>query len=96
MKTLEGIEKTLKGLKPLLHEKFKVQEIGIFGSYARGEESPESDVDILVGFYEPIGWEIVGLKEFLEKKLGKKVDLVTKRGLKPQLRDSILNEVVYT
>ncbi len=95
MKTREEIEETLKRLKPFLREKFKVKEIGIFGSYVRGEESEESDVDILVEFYEPIGWEFIDFKEFLEGILGKGVDLVTVRALKPQLRDKILKEVVY-
>ena len=95
MGTKEEIKETLKGLKPILQEKFKVKEIGIFGSFVRGEESEESDVDILVEFSEPIGWEFIDLMEFLEKILGRKVDLVTVRALKPQLKDKILKEVVY-
>jgi predicted nucleotidyltransferase len=95
METKESIKETLKGFKPILQEKFKVKEIGIFGSYVRGEESEESDVDILVEFSEPIGWEFIDLIEFLEKILGRKVDLVTVRALKPQLKDKILKEVVY-
>ena len=95
MERREEIEEILKRFKPLLREKFKVKEIGIFGSYVRGEESEESDVDILVEFYEPIGWEFIDFKEFLEEILAKKVDLVTVGDLKPQLRDKILKEVVY-
>jgi len=95
MKRQKEIEETLKRYKPLLTEKFKVKAIGIFGSYIRGEESEESDVDILVEFDEPIGWEFIDLKEFLEEILGKEVDLVTVNALKPQLKDKILKEVVY-
>jgi predicted nucleotidyltransferase len=95
MGTKEEIKETLKRLKPTLREKFKVKEIGIFGSYVRGEESEESDVDILVEFSEPIGWEFIDLMEFLERILGRKVDLVTVRALKPQFKDKILKEVVY-
>ena len=95
MKTREEIEKTLKQYKPLLRKQFKVKEIGVFGSYARGEESEESDVDILVEFYETIGWEFVDVKEYLEEILGKRVDLVTVKALKRQLREEILQEVVY-
>ncbi len=95
MKTRKEMEETLKRHKPFLREKFKVSEIGIFGSYIRGEESKKSDVDILVEFYGPIGWEFVDLKEFLEEILGKEVDLVTIGALKPQLKDKILEEVVY-
>jgi len=95
MKAKEEIKETLQRFKPILKEKFKVKEIGIFGSWVRGEESEESDVDILVEFYEPIGWEFIDFKEFLEEILGRKVDLVTMRALKPQLREKILKEVVY-
>lgn len=95
MKAKEEIKETLQRFKPILKEKFKVKEIGIFGSCVRGEESEESDVDILVEFYEPIGWEFIDFKEFLEEILGKEVDLVTVRALKPQLKDKILKEVVY-
>jgi predicted nucleotidyltransferase len=95
METKESIKETLKRFKPILMEKFKVKEIGIFGSYVRGEEFEESDVDILVEFSEPIGWEFIDLMEFLENILGRKVDLVTVRALKPQLKDKILKEVVY-
>lgn len=95
MKKQEEIKEILKRFKPILREKFKVKEIGIFGSYVRGEESEESDVDILVEFSEPIGWEFVDLVEFLEKILERKVDLVTVRALKPQIKDKILKEVVY-
>ena len=95
MKTLHEIEKRLKSHKPTLREKYKVKRIGIFGSYVRGEETRTSDVDILVELYEPIGWEFVDLKEFLEKILEKNVDLVTVKALKPQLTDVILKEVIY-
>jgi predicted nucleotidyltransferase len=53
-------------------------EIGIVGSYARGEETEESDIDILVDFSEPIGWEVVDLKEYLEDLLSHRVDLISK------------------
>ena len=89
------MEETLRRLKPTLRDKFKVKEIGVFGSYARGEEAEESDVDVLVEFYEPIGWEFIDLKDFLEEILGREVDLVTKGALKPRLRDRILEEVIY-
>jgi len=95
MKSKEGIKQKLKSLKPILKEKFKVKEIGIFGSYVRGEESEESDIDILVEFYEPVGWKFFDLKEFLEETLNKEVDLVTVRALKPKIRDKILKEVIF-
>ncbi|MCG2723781.1 nucleotidyltransferase family protein [archaeon] len=94
-KTLKEIETVLKENKQILNEKFKVREIGVFGSYARGEESKKSDIDILVEFYEPVGWEFIDLKEYLESILGKEIDLVTRGALKPQLKAGILKEVVY-
>lgn len=96
MKTAHDIKKTLAKYKPILNERFKVRKIGIFGSYIHGTKTRTSDIDILVDLYGPIGWEFIDLKEFLEKSLGMKVDLVTIKALKPQLRDAILREVVYT
>lgn len=95
MKTRAEIETALRQLKPSLAEKFKVKEIGIFGSFVREEESGRSDVDILVEFSEPIGWEFIDLKEYLAEVLGIEVDLVTVGALKPQLKDKILREVAY-
>ena len=93
--SLNEIKTKLEKLKPILERKFKVKVIGVFGSYARGDETTSSDVDILVDLYEPIGWDIIELKEFLETSLGVKVDLVTMNALRPELRDSILKEVVF-
>ncbi len=97
MKTLEGIKKILGEHKEELKRKFGVKEIGIFGSYVRNEQTEVSDVDTLVEFEKPIGWEIVDLKEYLEKILGIKVDLVPKGGVvrKPLLWKYIKEEVVY-
>jgi predicted nucleotidyltransferase len=87
---LTDIEKILKVHKPVLQEKYKVKEIGVFGSYVRNEQSEQSDIDILVQLNEPIGWEFLDLKEFLESILNVKVDLVTINDLKPQINDIIL------
>ena len=95
MTTLEAIKSILKKHKADLHDRFKVKNIGIFGSYAREEEADTSDVDILVDLYEPIGWEIIDLKDFLANILGIEVDLVTLKALKPELSEIILKEAVY-
>ena len=87
------IENILKNHKDILARRFHLKDMGVFGSFARGEETPASDVDILVEFSEPIGWEFIELKEYLEDILGRRVDLVTKNALKKQLRDEILEEV---
>ncbi len=95
MKSLEMINDILRKYMPELEEKYKVKDIGIFGSYAREEQGKSSDIDILVSFSGPIGWEFFDLKEFLESVLDMEVDLVTIGALKPQLRDEILQEVIY-
>ncbi len=95
MNGLEDIEKILKNNKEILREKYFVKKIGVFGSFSRGEETTESDVDILVELFEPLGWEFFDLKEYLEEILTKKVDLGTVDAIRPQLREKILNEVVY-
>lgn len=91
----EQIEKRLKEIKPFLEDEYKINKIGYFGSLAKGSIDADSDIDILVEFSEPIGWEFLDLKNLLEKKLKRPVDLVTKNALKKQLRKSILKEVKY-
>ena len=87
--------KALKRYKDYLRQEYKVRELGIFGSYAKNEQKRESDLDILVEFYEPVGLGYFELKDFLEDVLKIKVDLVTKIGIKPRLKDKILKEVIY-
>jgi predicted nucleotidyltransferase len=95
MKQKDPIVEKLKGLKPLLSSRYGVKRIGYFGSYARGDQVAESDVDILVEFEGPVGWEFFSLESFLEQELGLKVDLVKEEALKDRLKDDILEEVVY-
>jgi predicted nucleotidyltransferase len=79
-----------------LRQKYHVRKIGIFGSESRNEASVSSDVDILVEFESPVDFfEFIDLKEYLERLLNRRVDLVTTKALKPQLRDRILQEAVY-
>ena len=96
MKTLEEIKAQLEQLKPALREKFKVKTIGVFGSYVRGEQKRDSDVDVLVEFEEPVGlFEFMRLEYYLSDLLGIKVDLVSKKALKPYIGEYIKKEVVY-
>ncbi|AGK60040.1 putative nucleotidyltransferase [Archaeoglobus sulfaticallidus PM70-1] len=97
MKNLEEVIQILKENDRILKERFKVKSIGVFGSVTRGEQKETSDIDIIVEFSEPVGWEIVDLKEFLEELLGVRVDVVTKNAAmrKPLLWKSIEREVVY-
>ena len=94
MKTLNEIKTILQEHKAELKQNYKVSEIGVFGSFARGEQKDRSDIDLLVNFHEPIGWEFIDLIEHLEAILDMKVDLTTAPALKRQLRDTILEELV--
>ena len=90
------IEKIVKANKVLLTKQFKVKEIGIFGSVVRGEDKETSDVDILVEFEEPIGFfKFLELEEYLTDLIGRKVDLVSKKALKPRIGKHILKEVAF-
>ena len=98
MKTVAQIKKKLEELKPILEDKYQVETIGVFGSYVRGQQTFESDVDVLVEFAADarIGlFKYVDLELYLSEQLGVKVDLVAKGGLKPSLKERILSEVVY-
>ena len=95
MKTLKEIEKILKENKAILAERFKVQEIGIFGSYVRGEQKKKSDVDIFVEFSEPVSLlHLAGLENFLTDLIGIKADIGTKKSLKPRIKEQVLKEAV--
>jgi len=95
MVSITTIEKKLAELKPVLFQKYFVERIGYFGSFSRNEQRNNSDLDILVSFKKPIGWEFFDLQEFLEKELNIKVDLVSEKAIKEQLKDKILNTVKY-
>ncbi|MGC8720946.1 MAG: nucleotidyltransferase family protein, partial [Thermodesulforhabdaceae bacterium] len=69
--------------------------IGVFGSYARGEQKAQSDIDILVRFKDGATlFDFVGLAEFLEEKLGIKVDLLSERAIRPELKENVIKELV--
>ena len=91
---VEDIKKKLEAEKHDLIDRFKISSISIFGSYALRRQTDESDIDILVEFSEPIGWDFFDLKNHLEKLFDKKIDLVTPRGLKKDYRDSVYNQLI--
>ena len=96
MKTLDEVKQWLKQHKSMLQERYKVRELGVFGSYVRQEQTETSDVDVLVEFFEtPSLLKFINLENYLSDNLGVKVDLVHKAGLKPRLGERILAEVVY-
>lgn len=96
MKTHQEIESILRDEKPILKQRFNVKEIGIFGSFVRGEQKDTSDLDLLIDFEEPIGLiRYVGLQNYLSDRIGERVDLVTKSGLKKRISGHALKEVIY-
>ena len=87
---------TLRRHKRSLQEQYKVKELGIFGSYVRGEQRKSSDVDIVIDFEQvPDLITFIQIEDTLGGILRRKVDLVDKQGIRSQLREGILNEVVY-
>jgi hypothetical protein len=96
MKTFDELQQLLSLQKQSLCENYQITEIGIFGSYARGEETELSDVDILVDYKTaPTFIILVELRDYLSQLFGLKVDVVTKNGLKPRIRERVLAEAIY-
>ena len=92
----KDVIKRLKNLNQQLNQDFGVSKIGVFGSYARGKEKKNSDIDVLVEFDRPVNlFEFSRLKSFLSDQLGIQVDLVTPGALKPLIKDEILGSVAY-
>jgi len=86
---------TLYKLKPSFQQRYAVKNIGLFGSYADGSHTPESDIDILVEFNKPIGWKFFSLEKELENIFNKKIDLVTEQAIKERIRPFIINQIKY-
>ena len=95
MKDLKDIKRILQKRKKELHREYGVKEIGVFGSFARDEQKRLSDIDIVVEFSKtPDLFEFIRLERSLRRSLGRKVDLVRKGGIRPELRKNILSDVV--
>ncbi len=95
MKDLDKIKEIIKSHRKEIEKKYKVKSITIFGSYSRNEQNKESDIDVLVEFYEPVGFEFFQLARFLEEILDLKVDLVTPDGIKPNRKKYIMEKLIY-
>ena len=86
----EEIRSKLNEKMSLLEKRYHIKKMGLFGSVARGEQKGESDIDILVEFSAPIGFfDFIRLENFLSETLGGKVDLVSKKAIKPILEKYI-------
>ncbi len=95
MTTLSEILAKLADLKPELKRRYKVREIGLFGSWVRAEQHTTSDIDILVEFEEEADlFDWIGLTLYLEENLGYPVDVVPRKALRPELQPAVLEQVV--
>jgi uncharacterized protein len=95
-KSLDEIKDILNKHREELRQKYSITEMGIFGSYVRGEQKKRSDVDILVEIGKPVSLlTFVGIENYLAKILKTKVDLIPKDSIRPELKERILKEVVY-
>ena len=95
MKTLQEIKSTLSSHKSRLFHDYPIKSMAIFGSYSRKEQKDTSDLDILVEFSDRIGIRFVDLADDLEKIVGFKVDLVSKKGIKEKYLKSIDSDLIY-
>jgi predicted nucleotidyltransferase len=97
MNELAEIKRILQAERPYLAQKYGVTEIGVFGSYVRGEQRPDSDLDILIELEDPPRISLLGLvnlENYLSDLFGVKVQVAIKKNLKPRLSPYILREVV--
>jgi len=94
MNTTTVIDK-LRQVKPYLQQKYAVKSVGLFGSFADGTYTDNSDVDIVVEFERPIGWQFFTLEKYLEETLNRKVDMVSANAIKEQIKPFIMNQIEY-
>ena len=96
MKNLDELRQILSAQKKSLCENYQITELGIFGSYVRGEQTEISDIDILIDYeIAPSFVTLIELRDRLSEIFDLKVDLVTKNGLKTRIRDRVLAEAIY-
>lgn len=95
MNSLLHYQKILGSQKSRLFAEYPLKSMAIFGSYGRGEQDADSDLDILVEFSKPIGIRFIDLAEELEKILQIKVDLVSRKGVKEKYMSSISSDLIY-
>ncbi len=95
MPDLNEILSTLRKHKSVLSEKYSIRRIAIFGSFARGDATESSDLDVMVELSQPIGLDFVSLGDELEEMLQIKVDLLSAAALKDSLRNSVYEDIVY-
>lgn len=96
MSVRDNILASLRALKPELSSKYNVQSLGLFGSVTREDfKDDSSDIDIIVEFSRPVGVEFIDLGNYLEAIFKRKVDLVSRKGIKNQYFEEIQNDILY-
>lgn len=96
MSKVEDIKKMLQQIKPDLIKRYGISSLGLFGSVVRDDfSSAKSDIDIIVDFSRPIGVEFIDLADYLETKMNRKIDLVSRKGIKPKYFKEIEHEIIY-
>jgi uncharacterized protein len=90
---LDAIKATLRRLLPELRRRYPIASVAVFGSWARGEAGPDSDLDLLATFDGPIGWEIVTLEDELSNRLGLPVEIVLDASLRPHIGAAVRREM---
>lgn len=95
MYTLEAIVQILRRHKPELQKKYPISQLGVFGSYARGDAAEGSDIDIAVEIVGPMGLSFIAMANEIEDLFGIKVDVVPKRSIKPDYLPYIEKDIVY-
>ena len=91
----KSIAKTIAGLKEKVSQEYRAEVVGVFGSYARGEQQAGSDVDVLVNFLPGATlFDLVGLAELLEERLNLRVDVVPVDALREEIREQVLKEAL--
>lgn len=95
MYTLNAIMEILRKHKPELQKKYPISGLGVFGSYARGEATENSDIDIAVDITGPMGLNFVAMAEEIEGLFGTKTDVVPKRSIKPDYLPYVEKDIIY-
>ena len=95
MKTRDEVINCLKENKERLSRKYPLKAMALFGSYARQEQTEHSDIDVLVEFSEPVGIEFIDLAEELERIFNKRIDLISKKGIKDHYMPYIEDDAIY-
>jgi uncharacterized protein len=94
MNDLQQIQSRLRSIQPSLLQRYPIKRLALFGSIVRNEQTPDSDIDIMVEFSKPVGFQFFELANELEKHLNCHVDLVSRNGIKPAYFAEIQNELV--